>query len=299
MSQERPQLDRDTLKRKDLDHLEQRLDRAESVLVPIWRDQLLVRPDSLVLPTLGQARDLLNASAELVYLGLYGGEAAFGVDISPEREPLAHPALAGASTLGDARSVLTQLPEAEADLALYARALLSWHARHQYCGKCGHETRPRDGGHSRACTRAGCGLSHFPRTDPCVLILVHDGEHCLLGRQQGWPTGMYSALAGFVEPCESLEQAAARETLEEAGIAIDNIRYAASQPWPFPASLMVGFVAEPRNRDIQRSDAELEDARWFSRAELREPTLPGFFTPRGYSLAGRMISEFLALPGKR
>jgi len=296
MSQQLPRLDRDALRRKDLDHLEQRLGRPETLVVPVWREQLLVRDDRLLYPRLRDARDLLDSSGELAYLGTYGGEAAFGIDISQLSDPLSHPALAGATALTDARGVFTQLPEGEADLGLYARALLFWHARHRYCGRCGLETRPRDGGHTRRCTSSDCGLVQFPRTDPCVLVLVHDGEQCLLGRQKGWPKGMYSALAGFVEPCESLEEAATRETLEEAGIRIGNLRYASSQTWPFPASLMVGFIAEPLSREIVRSDDELEDARWFSRAQLLEPTEPGFFTPRAYSLAGRMIAEFLAIP---
>jgi NAD+ diphosphatase len=136
-----------------------------------------------------------------------------------------------------------------------------------------------------------------------VLILVHDGEHCLLGRQPSWPKGMYSALAGFVEACEDLESAAAREVLEEAGIVIGPPRYYASQPWPFPASLMVGFEAEPKTRDIRCNDAELENARWFSRAELAaaakaQPEEGGFFVPPPFSLAGKLIARFVAqVPG--
>jgi len=132
-----------------------------------------------------------------------------------------------------------------------------------------------------------------------VLILVHDGEQCLLGRQPSWPKGMYSALAGFVEPCEALEAAAAREVLEESGIVIGPPRYYASQPWPFPASLMVGFEAEPKTRDIHCNDAELEDARWFTRAELAAAAKAprdegGFFVPPPFSLAGKMIARFVA-----
>jgi NAD+ diphosphatase len=294
MSTDRPRLDRAAERRKDIDFLEARLERTSTRFVPIWREQLIAVERSLVLPTLHDARELVERASELVFLGMYDGEACFGLDVSQLSSPGGHLALQGAETLVDPRSVFTRLSAEEADLALYARGLLYWHGRHRYCGACGRETRPRDGGHNRVCSSAECGLQVFPHTDPCVLVLVHDGEQCLLGRQPGWPKGMYSALAGFVEPCESLEEAAAREVLEEAGIEITQVRYAESQPWPFPASLMVGFFAAPRSRDIRLHDEELEDARWFTRDELKSGAHPGLFVPPPYSLAGRLIGQFLA-----
>jgi NAD+ diphosphatase len=144
----------------------------------------------------------------------------------------------------------------------------------------------------RRCARAECGAEHYPRTDPCVLVLVHDGERCLLGRSPGWPAGMHSALAGFVEPGESLEQAAAREVAEEVGIDVSELRYAGSQAWPFPASLMAGFVARARTREIRVDGVELEAARWVSRAELAAPATAQFFVPGRFALAGRLIAAF-------
>jgi NAD+ diphosphatase len=180
-------------------------------------------------------------------------------------------------------------------LAFYARAMLSWHERHQFCASCGHATRARQGGHLRVCSQSTCAAQHFPRTDPCVLVLVRDGERCLLGRSRGWPAGMYSALAGFVEPGETLEQGAAREVLEEAGIEIENLQYFGSEPWPFPASLMIGFVADARGSEIRVDSTELEAARWVSRAELNRGPGTEFFVPRPeVSLSGRLIAAFAA-----
>jgi NAD+ diphosphatase len=144
------------------------------------------------------------------------------------------------------------------------------------------------------CSDSTCGAEHFPRTDPCVLMLVCDGERCLLGRSRGWPNGMHSALAGFVEPGETLEQAVAREVMEEVGVELGAVRYVSSQPWPFPASLMIGFVAEARTTDIRIDEHELEAARWVTREQLRDPRAHGFFVPPPAALAGQLIAAFTA-----
>lgn len=303
MAHDMPRLVRTAERRTDLDFLEGHLKRDTTLLVPLWREQAIVQGDGLALPTVAAAKDLLDAASEVVFLGLLDGDAAFGVDISTSGSPLDHPAFTRARLATDSRQLLAQLTDTEAELALYARALLLWHSRHRFCSVCGRPTRPKDAGHSRACQAPECRAQHFPRTDPCVLILVHDGEQCLLGRQPSWPKGMYSALAGFVEPCEDLESAAAREVLEESGIVIGPPRYFTSQPWPFPASLMVGFEAEPKTRDIHCNDAELEEARWFSRAELAAAAKApreegGLFVPPPFSLAGKLIARFVAqVPG--
>jgi NAD+ diphosphatase len=170
--------------------------------------------------------------------------------------------------LTDLRSIAVQgLVGAEALAVLgQAKAILSWHARHGFCANCGAATRPTAAGWRRECDV--CKTQHFPRTDPVVIMLALDGERCLLGRQSRWPTGMYSCLAGFVEPGETIEEAVRREIREEAGIACGEVAYLASQPWPFPSSLMIGCFARATSRDIVVDDVELEDARWFGRDEV-------------------------------
>lgn len=166
------------------------------------------------------------------------------------------------------RPLSAELPEREAGLLAYARALSVWRARHRYCGACGAPTRPTRAGHALVCANLSCRQESFPRIDPAIIVLVTDGERALLGRQASWPQGRYSTIAGFVEPGESVEDAVAREVMEEAGIALGEITYHSSQPWPFPSSLMLGFVARATSTAISRRDSELEDAQWFSRANI-------------------------------
>jgi NAD+ diphosphatase len=168
----------------------------------------------------------------------------------------------------DLRSIATQgLVGADALAVLgQAKAILSWHARHGFCANCGAATRTAAAGWRRECDV--CKAQHFPRTDPVVIMLALDGERCLLGRQSRWPKGMYSCLAGFVEPGETIEEAVRREIREEAGIACGEVAYLASQPWPFPSSLMIGCFVRATSRDIVVDGEELEDARWFQRDDV-------------------------------
>jgi len=166
------------------------------------------------------------------------------------------------------REAAATLPRADGGLAAYAAALLNWHRRHRFCANCGHQTEVREAGHVRSCPN--CGAEHHPRTDPVVIMLVLRGEEVLLGRQPSWPPGRYSALAGFVEPGESLEEAVAREVREEARVEIGTPRYVSSQPWPFPSSLMLGFVAPWSSGEPVIGDDELEDVRWFNRKAVQE-----------------------------
>ena len=159
------------------------------------------------------------------------------------------------------------VPAPEASVLAAAKALLSWHARRSFCSNCGAKTNVGAAGWRRECPN--CRMQHFPRTDPVVIMLAVDGESCLLGRQPRFPKGMYSALAGFLEPGETIEQAVRREIMEEAGIVCGEVRYFASQPWPFPSSLMIGCFAEAETRAITVDHTELEDARWFPRDEVR------------------------------
>jgi NAD+ diphosphatase len=156
----------------------------------------------------------------------------------------------------------------EAGLLGYARALLLWRDKHRFCGRCGSPTQSIDAGHVLKCSGAACGLLHFPRLDPAIIVLVTDGDRIVLGRQASWPAGRYSTLAGYVEWAESIEEAVAREVHEEAGVIVDSVEYHSSQPWPFPSSLMLGFIAHAVTSEISLNDHELEDARWFTREEV-------------------------------
>ena len=166
------------------------------------------------------------------------------------------------------RQAAARLPQAEGGLAAYTAALLNWHRRHRFCSACGHQSDIVEAGLTRLCPH--CGAEHHPRTDPVVIMLVTDGDRLMLGRQASWPSGRYSALAGFVEPGESLEEAVAREVREEAGVVVGRPRYVASQPWPFPASLMLGFSAPYASGEPAIHDEELQDVRWFERAEIED-----------------------------
>ena len=166
------------------------------------------------------------------------------------------------------RELASELPERELGLVAYAAALLNWHRRHGFCAVCGNATDSVDGGHERRCP--ACGAHHFPRTDPVVIMCVTRGDQLLLGHQAAWPAHRYSVLAGFVEPGETLEQAVRREVLEESGIELEHVGYVASQPWPFPSSLMLGFQATARpGREPEADGDELEDVRWFTRDDVR------------------------------
>lgn len=169
----------------------------------------------------------------------------------------------------DLRQAVAELDPFTGGLAAYARALSFWQQRHRFCGACGAPTQTVHHGHRRKCSNFQCGIEHFPRTDPAIIVLVAHGDRCLLGRQAVWPAKRYSTLAGFVEPGETLEHAVRREVEEEAGVRVASVRYFASQPWPFPASLMVGFYADAADPHLDVGP-ELEDARWFQADALIE-----------------------------
>jgi len=175
------------------------------------------------------------------------------------------------------------------------RSLANWHGRHRFCANCGAATTIAIGGYRRDCP--ACGTQHFPRTDPVVIMLATNGERALLGRQPQFPPGMYSCLAGFLEPGETIEAAVRRETLEESGVRIGRVRYHASQPWPFPASLMIGCHAEALSADIRRDEAELEDCRWFSRDEVKAMLAgthaEGFTAPSPVAIANRLVRAWV------
>lgn len=296
---ELPFIDRAGILRTQLAKLEAFLDDPRSLIVPLWRDNPLLLKNgegpsarvTLELFELGSARGLLDARFELVFLGMLEDRAAFAVDISALPDPMSVPELRGAATFADLRMSGMFMPEGDAALGGYARALLSWHRRNGFCSACGAPSAARRGGHVRVCTNEACNTEHFPRTDPAVIVLVQDGDRCLIGRQRGWPAGLFSTLAGFVEPGETLEMAVEREIEEESGVRVTDVQYFASQPWPFPQSLMLGFTATATTTELRMDPEELEDLRWVTRDELKNPQ--GFWVPTSYSLASKLLRHFL------
>jgi NAD+ diphosphatase len=195
-----------------------------------------------------------------------------------------------ATQLAELRPLAASLPAAESALLAYARGISLWRARQQFCGVCGQPTRPMRGGHVLRCTHPQTPHDFFPRLDPAIIVLVTDGDRALLGRQASWPPGRYSTIAGFVEPGESLEDAVAREVREETGVDVDEVCYHSSQPWPFPASLMLGFRATAgAQREIHRG-TELADVQWFARADLLAGKI---LLPPPQAIARRLIGAWL------
>lgn len=238
----------------------------------------LVRRDPGAAIAFLEASDAIVQAADpgdFVLLGIHRGAPCVLLDMPAE------PATLPSGTIfEELRPLFGLLSAEEAVILTCARGLAVWRARQVHCGVCGALTAPRQAGHALRCTNAACATDFFPRIDPAVIVVVHDGPRALLGRQASWPKGRYSALAGFVEPGESLEDAVMREVAEETGIQVTGVHYFASQPWPFPASIMVGFLAEARYDEV-RLDAELEDARWFTAEEIAASAaalLPGPFT---------------------
>jgi NAD+ diphosphatase len=199
----------------------------------------------------------------------------------------------GAHTAMSLRDAGMRMSQSDAGLLAYATAIVGWHRDHGFCARCGHATDVTAAGHERHCPN--CGATHHPRTDPVVIMLVHDGDRAMLGRQARWPKGRYSTLAGFVEPGESLEEAVAREVGEESSVSVTDIRFRSSQPWPFPASLMLGFHARYASGEPSVHDRELEDVRWFTREEIREAAngQSEMKLPPPVAIARRLIDEWL------
>ena len=288
-------LDRAAHLRSDEEWLRRQFESDAAVVIPVWRARNLIanpaEPRSLMLRH-REVSDYLASAAATVLLGVQNDVSYFAVDISPLEEHEVT-GLHAEGQFVDLRSVGAVMDPAEASILAYAKGIMHWHARHGFCGVCGSPTEIREAGHLRKCLNERCGAVHFPRTDPAVIMLVERGDRVLLGRKAEWMEGMYSTLAGFVEPGESLEQAVAREVMEEAGVPVANVRYHSSQPWPFPASLMLGFYAEALSDEYSRNDDELEDLQWFTRDELAEGGAGIARRPRSDSIARRLIDEWI------
>ncbi len=267
--------------------------------LPFWKLQpLLTGPAealeaALCLLNLDQSNAAGPTDAQEIFLGLDGDAAYFARDISALEEPLSR--LPGPTHFRDARSALDLLSVEQSGILGQAKALLDWHARHRYCSACGAETRSADAGYRRECP--SCDASHFPRTDPAVIMLVIKGERCLLARNKRFGLSHnHSALAGFVEPGESIEETVRREVFEEVGIRIGQVRYIASQPWPFPSSLMIGCFAEAETDEIRVDGVEIISARWFEKKTvlklLAGEEVEGVRLPRPIAIAFHLIKSW-------
>ena len=266
--------------------------------IPTWRDKNLVRasrrPSAVILGS-EEAVWLKENATLTIFLGLDGGTAYFGLDISQLENP-STVELPVDSHFEDLRGLATAIDSKTAGYLAYARALAHWNRSYLYCGRCGTATEVRKFGHERLCTSKSCGFSHFPRTDPAVIMLVThpEEEKCLLGHNKRFKGLRFSTIAGFVEPGEALEHAVAREVKEETGINITDISYQGSQPWPFPASIMLGFRAKGTTTEINCADEELVEARWFSRDEVREmANTKDMLPPAQYSISRWLIDVWL------
>jgi NAD+ diphosphatase len=291
-------LDRAAERRVDEAWIAEALHHNDTLYAAVWRARSLVRPAAdggqpeAVYITGTQARALHDAGGPWSFLGIRDGRPVFAVDISHIDEPLAL-LPTDLATFVDLRTVGSRVGEHDAAVLAHARGLMHWRVKHRFCGVCGAACEPKQSGHMMQCT--GCHAQHFPRTDPAVIMLIHRGDRALLGHSTRFPTGrMYSTLAGFVEPGETLEEAVRREVLEEVNVQVGEVHYHSSQPWPFPSNVMLGFYGEGLSEDITIDEDEIKDARWFTRAEMRDPDAHGFQLPRGDSIAARLIVDWLA-----
>lgn len=266
-----PYLDRRAEQREEADWLERaRSDGDTLYIVSRGTAQLVVVEPQPRVAFASAAHPAVAAATEgnALLLGWYQQRRCVLVESTHAPEQDDSFTLGQGTRFEELRPLTPALDEQEAALLAYARALTYWRSRHRYCGNCGSATRPVRAGHVMRCTNVDCELESFPRIDPAIIVLVTDGERALLGRQASWPPGRYSTIAGFVEPGESLEDAVAREVFEETGVRVSAVQYHSSQPWPFPSSLMLGFEATALPGEIVCHDSELEDARWFSRADI-------------------------------
>jgi NAD+ diphosphatase len=283
-------VDRAAHRRKDPAWLEQASNDPRSLFVPVWQSQSLVsRAVDGLNAVFVERQDAVFASLQTentdrVFLGLFRERACFAVGVKAAQMPPQF-----AAQFQDLRTIIGSMPREEAGLLAYARALITWRERHRFCSKCGKPADSSQGGHAVRCSDTECNTETFPRIDPAIIVLVTDGERALLGRQAAWRPGWYSTLAGFCEPGESLEDAVAREVQEESGIVVDDVSYHTSQPWPFPSSLMLGFIAHASTTHIKRDDDELEDAQWFTREQIATGEV---MSPPPVSISGCLIRDW-------
>lgn len=280
-------LDRNSHWRVDADKLQRELASAELILLHRYR--MPMQAGELQTCAANEYFEFLD---QAIWLGVWNDRSIYALDLeSCGQEPPAE------LNFHDLRGAALRLDADHAAVMAYARAMVYWQKRHRYCGSCGLPTQARQAGHVLYC--AHCELEHYPRSDPSMIVQVSDEQdRCLLGRQPNWPKGMWSVLAGFVEPGESIEDAVVREVWEEARIRVTGMRYSASQPWPFPASILLGFHASGIGAQPQVEQDELEDAAWFSRAQIEDGVRSkSLFLPPPFTLSWHLIAGWFDLGG--
>ena len=293
-------LDRSGDLRNDAAWLAEQEANPEALAMILWEGRPLVETheggERLVWVSLAHARDM--ARDRDVFLGLWKGAPVFAAEFEGSIDPTTGPA-GGLGRFVEMREAAVVLPEADAGIAATAKSLFDWRRRHGFCAACGKATDQASGGWKRVCP--ACGTEHFPRVDPVVIMLpvykCGAEPRCLLGRQAAWPAGRMSALAGFMEPGEAIEEACAREVMEEAGLTVSDVRYHSSQPWPFPAQLMIGLIAEVTTDEAAPDQTELEAVAWLTRSEARavlDETHPTIHAPPPYAIARRLLESWAA-----
>ena len=261
-------LDRAGNARRNADWLAAQFDDPAARFLPMWQLKAPLQPNdtpSLNWVSRAQAQVSLDG-ANAILLGVDPQNVPyFAFEVVSDGDTPPFPDI----RYEEVRSIAPSIPRGDASLLAQARSLIDWHRRHGFCAVCGAPTRMADAGYVRRCSSTGCGASHFPRTDPVVIMLIAHGDRCLVGRQQWFPNGFYSTLAGFMEPGESIEEAVRREVWEEAAIEVGEVRYHSSQPWPYPSSLMIGCIGEATTDQITVDEHELDDARWVDRDAVK------------------------------
>ncbi len=291
-------LNRGDAQRRDAAWLERAYADAGSRILPLWQLNVLIEgTNDARLVWLNCAEvSRLGIGVEPVFLGLAGDVAHFALDVSELADPAHELNLDQSVRFEDARAAAMQLPIAETGILAQSRSQLDWHARHGFCSACGERTAMSRGGHLRKC--GDCGAEHFPRTDPVAIMVITDGDRCLLGQSQGRlaRSGMYSALAGFIDQGESIEEAVRREVQEEAGVTVDAVSYHSSQPWPFPSSLMIGCHGRAVSNEIVIDATEMADVRWFARDEVTAALAgshPTLRLPGAIAIAHHLIKSWV------
>jgi NAD+ diphosphatase len=268
-------LNRASEKRTDTAWIEDKRRDPSSLVLPLWRlEPLLLGAEKTPPPLqLGLLRpavvdSIAGASGPCIFLGLDGDTALFAQDVVTAENPAQSKPLAGLGHFRDARTAAQIVSVQQAAIIGQAKAMIDWHQRHGFCPRCGSPTKLMDAGYRRLCDK--CNSEHFPRVDPVVIMLATHGDACLVGRGKIFPPGMFSALAGFMEPGETIEEAVRREVFEESGVKVTDVTYHAAQPWPFPSSLMIGCFARAHSRELKVDENELAEARWIERGLARE-----------------------------